>query len=97
MYLTQMRFYDELRKPDDLNIPSTKPYKNELEMAKELIARMSGKFEHKKYKDNYQKKLREIINAKKENKEIKEPEPAPESTAVDSLMDQLKKSLATES
>ncbi len=97
MYLTQMRFYDELRKPDDLNIPSTKPSKNELEMAMELIDRMSGKFEPKKYKDNYQKKLKNIIKAKQENKKIEGPEPAPETTAVDNLMAQLKKSLETES
>lgn len=97
MYLTQMRFHDELRKPDDLNIPSTQPSKKEREMAKELIEKMSGKFEPKKYKDTYQKKLKKIIKAKKEDKDIKEPEPAPESTAVDDLMDQLKKSLETTS
>jgi DNA end-binding protein Ku len=26
MYLTQMRFHDELREPDDLKIPDTKPF-----------------------------------------------------------------------
>ncbi|MFW5725342.1 MAG: Ku protein [Bacteroidota bacterium] len=93
MYLTQMRFYDELRKPDELKIPSTKPLKKEVDMALELIDKMSGKFDPKKYKDTYQKKLKKIIEAKKEDKEISEPEPKPESTAVDDLMGQLKKSL----
>lgn len=97
LYLTQMRFHDELRKTDELKIPSTKPTKKELDMAMELIKKMSGKFEPTNYKDSYQKNLRKIIQAKKQNKEIKEPQETPEATAVDDLIEQLKMSLDTAS
>lgn len=95
LYLTQMRFHDELRKPNELKIPSTRPAKKEVNMALEIIDKMSSQFNPKKYKDTYQRKLKEIIKAKKENKDLGEPESAPEATAVDDLMDQLKKSLET--
>jgi DNA end-binding protein Ku len=42
LYLNQMRFHDELRKPDDLNIPSSSPSKQELDMALQLIKGMSS-------------------------------------------------------
>jgi len=93
LYLAQMRFHDELRKPNDLKIPSTKPPKKEIEMAMELIKKMTTKFKPEKYKDEYQKKLKKIIKAKEENKEVKETVETQESTAVEDLMSQLKKSL----
>ncbi len=93
MYLAQMRFHEELRKPDDLNIPSTSPSKQELEMAIQLIKGMSTKFEPEKYKDTYQETLKKIIDAKSKNKEVKAPKKKKEEPAMEDLMDQLKKSL----
>ncbi len=93
MYLTQMRFYDDLRKPDDLNIPSTNPSKQEMEMAMQLIKGMSTKFEPEKFKDTYQETLRKIIDAKAKNKEVKTSKKKKEEPEVEDLMEQLKKSL----
>jgi DNA end-binding protein Ku len=93
LYLNQMRFHDELRKPDDLNIPSSSPSKQEVDMALQLIKGMSSKFKPDKYRDTYQETLKEIIEAKAENKEISVPGSKKEESTVDDLMEQLKKSL----
>lgn len=93
MYLTQMRFHDELRTPDDLKIPDTKPSKQELEMAMQLIKGMSTSFEPEKFKDTYQETLKKIIDAKAKNKEVKAPRKKKEEPAMEDLMEQLKKSL----
>ncbi|RPI44479.1 MAG: Ku protein [Bacteroidetes bacterium] len=93
IYLAQMRFHDELREPDDLNIPGTSPTKQELDMAMQLIKGMSGKFKPEKYKDNYQETLERIIEAKMNDQEIEPAETRKEESAVDDLMEQLKKSL----
>jgi DNA end-binding protein Ku len=93
LYLNQMRFHDQLRKPDDLNIPSASPSKQELDMALQLIKGMSTTFEPEKFKDTYQETLKEIIDAKVKNKKIKAPKTKKEETPVEDLMEQLKKSL----
>jgi DNA end-binding protein Ku len=93
LYLIQMRFHEELRKPDDLKIPSASPSKQELEMALQLVKGMSNSFEPEKYKDTYQESLKEIIEAKAQNREIKAQETQKEETPVEDLMEQLKKSL----
>jgi DNA end-binding protein Ku len=93
LYLTQMRFHDELREPDDLNIPSTNPSKEEQKMAMQLIEGMSSTFKPEKYKDTYQEKLIKTIEAKSKNQKIPEPEERTEEAAVDDLIEQLKKSL----
>jgi DNA end-binding protein Ku len=93
LYLNQMRFHDELREPDDLDIPSSSPSKQELNMALQLIKGMTSGFEPEKYQDTYQSTLREIIEAKAGNKEISIPESKKDETPVDDLMEQLKKSL----
>ncbi len=93
MYLTQMRFHDELREPDDLNIPSASPSKQELEMAMQLIKGMTAKFEPEKFKDTYNETLQKIIDAKAKKKEVKVPKEKKEEPAMEDLMEQLKKSL----
>ena len=93
LYLTQMRFYDELRQPDDLKIPGTSPSQDELKMAVKIIEGMSTTFQPEKFKDSYQQKLKEIIKAKSENKEVSIPEIKAQESAVQDLMEQLKKSL----
>jgi DNA end-binding protein Ku len=93
LYLAQMRFHDELRRPDDLKIPGTGPSQEELTMAMKIIEGMSAPFQPEKYKDTYQEKLMETIKAKSENKEISMPEIEAQESAVQDLMEQLKKSL----
>ncbi len=93
LYLVQMRFYDDLRSPDQLKIPSAEPAKKEIEMAVELIEGMSAEFKPEKYKDTYEERLEEVIAAKKEKRPVQKTEEESEETAVEDLMEQLKKSL----
>jgi DNA end-binding protein Ku len=93
LYMNQMRFDDELRKPDDLKIPDTKPTKQEQSMAMKLIKGMSATFKPEKYKDTYQESLRKVIEAKSQNKKIPKPKEKPKEAGMEGLMEQLKQSL----
>ncbi len=93
LYLTQMRFHNELREPDDLKIPGTSPSREELDMAVKIIEGMSASFQPEKFKDTYQQKLKATIKAKTENKEVGEPEIEAQESTVQNLMEQLKKTL----
>mgnify|MGYP000877456475 CR=1 FL=1 len=93
IYLTQMRFHDELRQPDDLKIPDTSPSKAEVDMAVKLIEGMTAPFHPEKYPDTYQETLQRVIQAKIENREILVKQTEPEESAIEDLMEQLKKSL----
>ena len=98
IFLINMQFHEDLRKPDQLNLPKKqKPQKKELDMALRLIEQMSTSFKPEKYKDTYQDKLKKIIKAKAKNKKIKPAKEKPKPTAVKDLMSQLKKSLETTS
>ncbi len=93
LYLNQMRFDDELRKPVDLNIPDAKPSKAELEMAMQLIKGMSHPFKPGKYKDTYEETLKKTIEIKTQKKQVAGPKKEPKKAVVEDLMAQLKKSL----
>ena len=93
LYLAQMRFHDELRQPDDLKIPDTSPSPEELDMAMRIIASMSVPFQPEKYQDSYQDKLMTTVQAKLANKEVSVPEIEAQESAVQDLMEQLRKSL----
>lgn len=64
----------------------------ELQMAKTLISSMDKPFEPENYKDEYQEKLKKLIQDKIEGKEITAP--AEEPRNVVDLMEALKQSLA---
>jgi DNA end-binding protein Ku len=93
LYLTQMRFHDELRQPDELKIPDASPSPAELEMAMRIIAAMSAPFLPGKYQDTYQDTLMATVQAKLANREVDVPEIAAQESAVKDLMEQLRKSL----
>ncbi|MBM9603705.1 non-homologous end joining protein Ku [Desulfopila inferna] len=93
LYLIQMRFHDELRPPDDLKIPDAAPSREEQDMAIRIIESMSTSFQPEKFKDSYQQNIREIIKAKSENREISTEQVEAQESAVQDLMEQLKKSL----
>jgi DNA end-binding protein Ku len=93
LYLTQMRFHEELSQPGDLKIPETEPSPAEQDLAMQLIKGMTAKFEPEKYKDTYQDMLREIIQARIEHRELKAPEEKRAEEAVEDLLEQLKRSL----
>ena len=94
IFLNQMRFHSDMNSPENLKLPDgQKPGKKELDLAVKLIKQMSVPFKPENYKDDYQEKLKKIIEAKSNKEEIKVVEEEKEPTAVKDLMEQLKKSL----
>jgi len=96
MLLTTLHWPDEIRSTDELDLPAEdydfKPA--ELQMAKQLVAAMTGEFEPEKYKDEYREALLEIIEQKVEGKEIAEPEPVEETGNLIDLMAALEASVS---
>jgi DNA end-binding protein Ku len=92
--LNQMRYYDDIRSYNELNLPdSVKLSENEIEMAQLLIEQLTTPFEPDKFHDTYTEELKQVIEAKANGKPIKSVEAALEPTRVDDLMAVLKASL----
>ena len=94
--LQQIRFAQEIRNVNDLDIPGKSTNKPaELQMALALIEQLTGKFDISKYKDTYTDQLLKLIQAKAKGKKL---QPSPlrvvHSKSKD-LMSQLKESLQT--
>lgn len=90
--LIETMFYaDEIK---ELQKPYTRPQVNEaeLDMAKKLIASMDTAFSPSQYKDEYQVRLRELIEQKIAGKEIIAATSEPQNNVID-LMEALKASL----
>jgi len=89
--ISTMFFADEVK---ELQKQYTKPEvsKQELDMAKLLINSMDTPFDPSKYKDEYQVKLRELIEAKISGKEVVAAEPESTGKVID-LMEALKASV----
>src|SRR5450631_763390 len=93
--LQQIRFAEEIRNINDLDIPGKSTIKTgEMQMAMAHIEQLTGKFDISKYKDTYSDQLLKLIRAKAKGKKL---QPAPlrvvHSKSKD-LMDQLKESLS---
>jgi DNA end-binding protein Ku len=95
MMIYTMRYEEELRDPAKYfeDIKKVSIDEDQLSMAKELIKRKAGKFEPKKFKDEYEVALRELIEAKVKHAPIPREEPAPKTAKVINLMDALRKSV----
>ena len=97
LVLELMHFADELADTSKLRVPKkVEVAKKEMNMAKSLIDSMSGKWDPKKYHDEYREALMEVIEKKVEagGKEIEEePRKAPKPTKVIDLISVLQKSL----
>ena len=90
-----MRYAEELRDPAEYfrDIKKVAVDEDQLSLAKELIRRKSGKFEPKKFKDEYEVALREMVEAKVKHAPIPREEPARKTAKVINLMDALRKSV----
>src|SRR5216110_1659376 len=103
LVLNTLRYYKELKKPEDLEIPDklkgTKVSVKELDMALRLIEDMADEWQPEKYHDTYHEDLLKRIEAKVkagETEEITEPakeEKATKGAEVIDLMSLLKKSV----
>ncbi|HEV2755729.1 MAG TPA: Ku protein [Actinomycetota bacterium] len=93
--LVTMRFADEIRSPDGLNLPGKKdqPSKKEVDHAVALIEELSVDWDPSNYKDRHRERLLKIIRDKKKGKTIKAPAEPEVPAAVPDLMAALRESL----
>lgn len=103
--LNLLRYHDELRSPDELELPDTSDKKaavtdKEVKMARALLDDMTEAWHPEKYRDTYRDDVMALIEKKIEANQthtITEPEegeaPAPSSAKVIDLMELLKKSI----
>ena len=98
LLLETMRYPNELRKSDAVfdDIPHTKPEKDLVDLAKELIDRKSGPFDPAAFKDHYGDALRALVEEKRKHGKIvddEEEEKSPGKGNVIDLMEALRKSV----
>jgi DNA end-binding protein Ku len=96
LLLTTLHWPDEIRSTGELELPEEefdfKPA--EKQMAKQLVAAMTGEFRADDYKDQYREALMQIIEQKVEGKEVVEPEPVEETGKLVDLMAALEASVS---
>jgi DNA end-binding protein Ku len=95
LMIETLRYVDEIQKADQFfaDVPDTKPDKELLGLAEELIERKAKPFDPKAFKDPYEVALRELIDAKIEKRAPQEVEETRPSAKVINLMEALKKSV----
>jgi DNA end-binding protein Ku len=94
LMVTTLRFVDEIRPADDLDIPrEEKLQKKEIDLAKKLVDTLAEDWKPEQYKDTYHETLRAVIERKLEGKEIEAPAPRKPARVVNlmkALEDNLK-------
>ena len=96
LVLQKIRYEQEIRKPEGLEIPESESKPAELKMAIALIEQLSTpKFDISKYKDTYSDELMKLIEAKAKGKKIPVPTMRVVHSKSKDLMEQLKASLET--
>jgi len=93
LVLCRIRWAQEIRGTDELNVPAGNPKPAEMKMAVELINQLSGPFDIAKYKDTYTDELLKLIKAKAKGKKIAEPKLKVVHRQSEDLLSQLKASL----
>jgi DNA end-binding protein Ku len=90
-----LRYTEELRKPAEYfaDVKSPKIDHEQLALAKELIQRKSGKFDPRKFTDNYEAALRELVEAKMKHLPLPVEEKPARRAKVINLMDALRRSV----
>ena len=95
LILNRLRFPEEIRGTDELNLPATSSKQAEIKMAITLIEQLTKPFKPEIFKDEYSYKLLKVIKAKAKGKTVPfKPLKIVHSKSKD-LMDQLKASLST--
>jgi DNA end-binding protein Ku len=94
LVLHRLRFPEEIREIDSLNIPNAPVKDAEMKMAVSLINQLTQKFEPGEFKDEFSAKLLKVIEAKAKGKgaTVKQMKTINSPTTVD-LMEKLKESL----
>ncbi|HVY75663.1 MAG TPA: Ku protein [Puia sp.] len=93
--LNKIRFAEEIRDINEINIPGKSSIKPaEMEMAQALIEQLTGKFDISKYRDTYSDELMKLIQAKAKGKKIEASHLRVVHSKSKDLMSQLKASLS---
>ncbi|MFD0573355.1 Ku protein [Kitasatospora gansuensis] len=99
--LHTMHFADEIRDPhqevDNLPAADATVQERELKAAEQLVEMLAMDWDPKAYRDEYEDRVRELVEAKVEGKEIVRPEGPTVATNVVDLMDALNRSMAAAS
>jgi DNA end-binding protein Ku len=93
--LSTMLFADEVVPQSDIDdIPTRKASVGDREkkMAREIVDSLAREWDPKRYHDDYEEQLRDVIKAKSKGKQIEAPEPEKSADVLD-LMDALRASL----
>ncbi|HVV54808.1 MAG TPA: Ku protein [Mucilaginibacter sp.] len=94
LVVTKIRFAQEIRSTDELNIDDDIGISNkELDMGMALIKQYEEKFDISKFRDDYHKELLKIIQAKAKGKRPTIKKLKPNKTPNDDLYEQLMQSL----
>ena len=91
--LHTMYFSHEIRKVDEFRTDLSLVKEKELALAQSLVEALAAEFEPDKYKDSYRENLLQMIESKKEGKEIVAT-PEPHQEKVVDILEALKASLA---
>jgi DNA end-binding protein Ku len=98
LVMVMLRYADELRDADDYfdDVPTTKPDKELVDLAVELIGRKASAFDATKYQDHYGTALKALIQDKLKGRRIvaHAEESRPKGANVVDLMDALRKSVS---
>ncbi len=95
MILETLRYSEEVRKSENYfqDIAKVQVDDDQLQLAKDLIGRKSGKFEPDKFHDNYAEAVKQLIDAKIGGEALPEDQEEAPGNVIN-LMDALKKSVA---
>jgi DNA end-binding protein Ku len=96
--MAMLNYDAEIRKPSEIKSEFTRPRTAaaKLRLAEDLISKwQDGSFDFASYKDNYRRKVKEAIAAKKKGIKIEPPEEDEESEVIN-IMDALKRSVAND-
>jgi len=92
--LHTMHYADEVRKVAEYGQDGDLEVKpQELQLAQQLVESLAAAFQPEKYRDDYQVRVQELIEAKQQGREIAVTEPARKAPVID-LMEALRKSLS---
>jgi DNA end-binding protein Ku len=91
--LESMLFADEIRPEKGIAPRKTKVAKEELDMAHMLIDRLTSDFDHTKYKDEYQERLRAIVKRKAKGEDVHPAAPVEEEEEAPDLLEALRASV----
>ena len=87
--------HDDVRDHEEIDeaVAGSEVKKPELELAKQIIASLSGEFDPNELKSDYRESLKELLEAKLDGAEITAPEPEAPAPVID-LMEALRASVA---